>query len=288
MARNFGLSFMTVFVLILMLLSLNTLWSIDILTNESLGLVKNQVNMSLYLAAAADDKQIASLEKYLKSFPEVTNLTTESKEKVLADFKTRYQLKTDVLAALQELGTNPFGPTITITTKEPSDYKKIIDNLNIPEYNDLIESKSFDEHSDAIDHIQAITNRIEKVGLGVSLLFAGIAFLIIFNTVRVAIYTQRVEIGIKRLVGANNWFIRGPYLVTAIIFSAVSVIVSAAIVFGILRFVDPYVSVVFSNGFTLTKYYQSHTLYLFGTQTALVLVLTMISSTLAMRRQLKV
>ena len=169
-----------------------------------------------------------------------------------------------------------------------SDYKKIIDNLNIPQYLDLIESKSFDEHEDAITRIEAITTRIERVGYGISLLFAGIAFMIIFNTIRVAIYTQRVEIGIKRLVGANNWFIRGPYLVTAVVFSLLSVAMAAALTFLALHYTDPYVSVVFPSGFTLTNYYLQHTLYVFGIQTALVLVLTLLSSTLAMRRQLKI
>ena len=62
-------------------------------------------------------------------------------------------------------------------------------------------------------------------------LFGIISFLIIFNTIRVSINTQRTEISIKRLVGASNWFIRGPYLIEAILFSIVSIVFTFGIVF---------------------------------------------------------
>lgn len=286
--RNLGLSCMTVFILILMALSLNALWSLNVITTEAVALAKDQVNMSLYLNANIEDKDLASLKSYIQSFPETTNIQVVSRDSVLANFKDRHRLNQAVLDALKELGGNPFGPTIVIKAREPEDYKKISTALDVPEYQQFIESKSFAEHDEALTQIQNITNRIERLGFGLTALFAVIAFLIIFNTVRVAITTQRVEIGIKRLVGANNWFIRGPYLVESVIFTLLSIGVTIGVVFIVLRRLDPYLSVVFPNGFSLTNYYNSHILYLFGTQALAVLFLTVISSSLAMRRQLKV
>lgn len=288
MGRNLGLTFMTMFILVLMLLSINMLWAVDGITREAIDIVKGQVNVSVYLAANANDKNVDEMKKYIQSFPEVTELNVSSREEVLATFKNRHRLSTEVLSALDELGGNPFGPTLVIKTREPGDYKKIIEALSVPEYDSLIEGKSFDEHQDAIDRIQNITSRIEKVGLVLSLVFALISFLIIFNTVRVAIHTQRVEISIKRLVGASNWFIRGPYIVQSIFFTVVSVAISFAFVFLALRWVDPYLSVIFPSGFSLTEYYTLNLISLTLMQFVVVLVLTIISSSLAMRRQLKV
>lgn len=286
--RNAGLSFMTVFILVLMLLSVNVLWSVDVVTKEAVSSVKNQINVSLYFVPEAKDADIGEIKNYLNSFPEVTNLRLQSREEVLASFKERHKLSQEVLSALQELGDNPFGPTLTIKTREPGDYKKIIQALNVPEYENLIEAKSFDQHEEAINRLQNITSRIEQMGLGLSVLFAIIAFLIIFNTVRVAIFTQRVEIGIKRLVGASNWFIRGPYLVESAIFTAVSVSLALGIVYLSFHWLDPYLSIVFTTGLSLTNYYNLHILYILGIQTLAVLLLTVVSSSLAMRRQLKV
>ena len=188
---------------------------------------------------------------------------------------------------MAELGKNPFGPTMIIKTKEPKDYKKIIDALNVPEYENLIEAKSFDNHEDAIERLQNITNRIERIGFGLTVLFALISFLIIFNTIRVAISTQRMEINIKRLVGASNWFIRGPYFIESLVFTLLSMAFTIAIVFLGLKWIDPYLAVVLPNGFSLTNYFQSNMLTLFGAQALAVLLLTVVSSGLAMRKQLK-
>ncbi|MDD2757824.1 MAG: permease-like cell division protein FtsX [Patescibacteria group bacterium] len=288
LGRNFGLSFMTVFILVLMLLSVNVLWSVDVVTKEAVSIVKDQINVSLYFKAETSDKEVGEVEKYLKQFPEITELSVTTREEVLKSFEDRHKLSAEVLSALQELGDNPFGPTVVIKTREPQDYKKIMSALDVPEYENMIEAKSFEGHEEGIEKIQNITNRIERLGFGLSILFALIAFMIIFNTVRVAIYTQRIEISIKRLVGASSWFIRGPYLIESFIFTILSVAVTAGLIYLALHWLDPYLSLVFPNGFTLTNYYNSHILSLFGLQALAVLLLTVISSLLAMRRQLKV
>jgi len=288
LGRNIGLSFMTVFILILMLLSINVLWSVDVLTKEAVGLVKNQINLSLYFKPETTDKEVQLLAEYLIQYSQVEELEIVSQEEVLKTFQERHALNEEILAALDELNSNPFGSTIIIKTSEPEDFKIILSALDVPEYENMIETKSFEGHEEGIDKIQNITNRVEKMGFSLTILFAIISFLIIFNTVRVAIFTQRVEISIKRLVGASSWFIRGPYIVESIIFTILSVASTMALVFIGLGIVDPYISIVFPNAFSLTNYYNSNILMLFGLQALAVLLLTTISSLLAMRRQLKI
>lgn len=286
--RNLGISFMTVFILVLMLFSVNTLWSVKILTNEAVGLVKDQINVSIYLLSNVSDKEVEEIKNYLQDIPEVESLKVLSPNEVLQSFEKRHSMSLEVLEALKELGGNPFGPTIVVKTKEPGNYKEVISLLDASPYKQFIETRSFEGNEDAIIRLQNITNRIENVGLGLSLLFAFIAFMIVFNMVRVAIYTHRIEISIKRLVGAHNWFIRGPYLVESFIFTILSIFVTGIILYWFLHWIDPYIGVVFPSGFSLTNYYKSNILYLSLVQIVAVLLLTIFSSTLAMRKQLKV
>lgn len=288
LGRNLGLSFMTVLILMLMLLSVNVLWSVDVVTKEAVKLVKNQINVSLYFKPETSDKEVAEVQKYLGQFPQVTEVSLISRQDVLLSFQERHKISTEVLSAIDELGDNPFGPTIVIKTREPEDYKKVISALDVPEYENMIETKSFEGHEEGIEKIQNITNRIEKLGFSLSILFAVISFLIIFNTIRVAIFTHRIEISIKRLVGASSWFIRGPYIVESLIFTILSLSATIGLIYLALRWIDPYLAIVFPNQFSLTSYYNSHILSLFGVQALAVLLLTIISSFLAMRRQLKV
>jgi len=286
--RNFSLAFMTVFILVLMLLSVNVLWSLEMVTNQAVQSVKDQVDTSFYFTPKVTDKEISDVQKYINSFPEVTKISIVKKEEVLNNFKKRHKDQQETLSALAELGENPFGPTMVIKTREPKDYQKIITALDVPEYKKIIESKSYDQHESAIIKLQNITNRIEMVGLGLTLLFAAISFLIIFNTIRVAINSQRTEISIKRLVGASSWFIRGPYLIESLLFTILSIAITAVVLYFGLAWLDSYLAIIFPSGFSLTNYYKSNIFFLCTMQALVVLLLNVLSSALAMRKQLKV
>ena len=285
--RNMSLSFMTVLILILMLLSINTLIIVRVLTDQSIRSVKDQIDVSIYFDPAASDEKVKEVRDFVASLPEVTDEKYLTKEQVLNDFKKTYSGNTEIIDSLQELGGNPLGSTLIVKTREPKDYEKIIAALSVPEYESIIEAKTFGDTETAIDRIQTITLQVERFTYALTALFAVIAFVIIFNTIRVAIYTQRAEIGIKRLVGATNWFISGPYLFESFIFSVLSIGITTVIVWFALKFIDPYISVVFESSSILTNYFTSHILFLLGIQFGSVFLLTLFSSILAMRKYLR-
>lgn len=285
--RNMSLSFMTVLILILMLLSINTLIIVRVLTDQSIQSVKDQIDVSIYFDPTATDENIAEVRAFVSSLPEVTDERYLTKEEVLEEFKKTYSGNTEIIESLDELGGNPLGSTLIVKTREPKDYQKIIKALSVPEYESIIEAKTFGDTETAIDRIQTITVQVERFTYALTALFAIIAFVIIFNTIRVAIYTQRTEIGIKRLVGATNWFISGPYLVESFIFTVISVLITSVIAWFTLQFLDPYVSVIFESEAILTNYFTSHILFLIGIQFGAVFLLTLFSSMLAMRRYLR-
>lgn len=286
--RNIGLSSMTVLILILMLLSVNTLVVINVFTDEAVKSIKDQIDVSVYFNYEATEDEIAEVKSYVDSFPEVTELIYLNRDEVLAKFKEQHKDNAEVLSALEELGENPLGATMIVKTREPKDYEKVIQALDVPEYENIIEAKTFGDTQRAIDRIHVLTTQVQRFAIGLSLLFAIIAFLIILNTVRVAIYTQRMEISIKKLVGASNWFVRGPYIVESIIFTIISVVITGGLLWFSFQFLEPYASVVFQKPSLLSNYYLSNIYWLLGVQFASVLFLTVVSSLLAMRRYLRV
>lgn len=287
MARNMSLSFMTVLILVLMLLSMNTLVVVRALTSQAITSVKNQIDVSIFFDHEVSDADVEEVRAYVDSFPEVTGIQYKSRDIVLEEFRNIHASNPDILASLDELGENPLGPTMIVKTREPSDYQKIITALTVPEYETLIEAKTFADTEKAIDRIGAVTNQVEKAVFVLSGLFAIIAFFVIFNTIRVAIYTQRREITIKKLVGATNWFVRGPYVVEAFIFSVISVCITAVVIFFAAGLLDPYIAVIFGEDRFLTQYFSSHIMVIAGLQFLGVLILTIATSGLAMRRYLR-
>jgi cell division transport system permease protein len=288
MFRNISLSLMTVLILVLMLLSINTLVVIRVLTQQATVSVKNQIDVSIFFDPEATDEEVEEIKSYVNSFPEVLEIKYMDEKEVLENFREQHAGNIEILAALDELDENPLGPTMVLKTREPRDYTKIINALNVPEYENIIESKTFGDTEKAIERIDTVTTQVERFSLGLTGLFGIIAFLIIFNTIRIAIYTQRTEISIKKLVGATNWFVRGPYLLESFIFSILSVIITYGFLVVTAQFLDPYVSVVFGIDGLLTNYFNSNIIFLFGWQFGAVLALTVISSALAMRKYLRV
>lgn len=287
-ARNFSLSFMTVLILVLMLLSINTLVLVRLLTEEAINAIKKQIDVSLYFNPDANDAKIKEIHDYIESFPEVIETIYFNKEETLNKFLEAYKDNTKIVASLDELDFNPLGSTLIIKTREPTDYEKIITALNVPEYENIIEAKTFGDTQKAIQKIHTITTQVERFTLFLTSLFAIIAFIIIFNTVRVAIYTQRIEISIKKLVGATNWFVRGPYIIESLAFSIMSVLVAYVILYFSVRWLDLYIAVIFQKPEILTNYINTHIVELAGLQFGGVLFLTTVTSFLAMRKYLKV
>ena len=285
--RNFSLSLMTVLILVLMLLSINTLIFVQAFTEKTISHVKEQIDVSVYFNHEATEEEITEMKAYVQAFPEVTESRFLDEEAVLADFKETHKDNPAIIASLQELEENPLGPTLVIKTKDPGDYKNIIAALSVPEYENIVEAKTFGDTEQAIEKVSVITNQLERAVIALTLLFGIIAFFVIFNTVRVAIYTQRIEISIKKLVGATDWFVRGPYIVEAVIFSALSVAIAGIIVYGAISFLDPYVAVILGESAFLTNYAASNIILLAGGQFIAVLLMNITTSGLAMRKYLK-
>lgn len=288
MFRNFSLSFMTVLVLILLLMSVNTLIAVRVLTGEAITTVKQQIDVSVYFNPKATDTQVGEVRSFVEAFPEVTKTTFLNKDESLGKFRELYQANPAILASLDELGDNPLGATLIVKTKEPQDYEKIMNALTLPEYAKIIDAKTFGDTQTAITKIQQITTQVERFTLGLTVLFAVISFIIIFNTVRVAIYTQRTEISIKKLVGATNWYVRGPYVVESVLFSLVALGVAYGLVRLVLVYAEPYLTTVFNRAGILTNYLGAHIIELAAWQLVAVVILTVGTSLLAMRRYLKV
>ena len=286
--RNISLSIMTILILILMLLSTNTLLVVRVLTTKAIQSINQQLDISVHFVPGAEEEKTVELQNYIGAFPEVSSVTYYDAEQVLEQFIENNQHKPEILASLEVLEQNPFGASLVVKAQNPEDYSKVIEALSVPEYEPIIQERDFSDTEFGISKITNITTQVERFTFILTAIFGIIAFIVIFNTIRVAIYTHRMEISIKKLVGASNWFVRGPYLVESLIFTLISLIISAGVIYGAIRVIEPEIAQIFRETNILTNYYTSNILELVTAQFGAVLLLTVVTSLLAMRRYLKV
>jgi cell division transport system permease protein len=233
--RNSFVSLAAVFVMTMTVFIIGTLMFLNGMVGEFVTYVKDKVDVNVYFVPDASQEEIDGLSNALKNLPEVAFVTYTSRDEVLQNFKDRHQGDQLTLQAIDELGDNPFGATLSIKAKEPSQYEGVAQFLN-DRMNDsagaaLIDEVNFENNRLVIERLERIANYAEWFGYVIMALFAFVSMLITFNTIRLAIYTSREEISVMRLVGASNGYIRGPFIVEGTIYGVISGVVALVLFF---------------------------------------------------------
>ncbi len=287
--RNLWLSIATITLLVLPLLTVNLVIGLGVLGRAAKDAVQDKIDVSVYFKTNVKDDAVQEIQTSLRALPEVKDVAFIPKDEALVRFKARHKDDPVIMESLNQVGENPFGATLAIKAHDPEQYQRVLTFLEDPKYGDLIEEKNFEDHRIVIGKINSLLHSVRSFGLAVAAIFGAIGVLIVINTVRVAVYTHRNEIRVMRLVGAGNWFIRGPFLFEALFFSLVATVFTALIVYPGMHFVQPYLNNLFSGvDISLVSYFNRHFVYIFGGEFLGVLLITSVSSFFAVRRYLKV
>ncbi len=287
--RNFWLSIITVSMLLLTLITINILLVMNVVTERAIGFVEDRIEVSVYFHETASEETITGAVEYMRGLAQVRDVETISAEEAYEQFVERHALDEEILASLEEIDSNPFGPTLIVKANSAEDFELILDSLENPQFADEIREKDFSNYQEIVTRIQETTDKIRAFGVVLSVIFMLIAILIVFNTVRIGIFIHREEIGIMRLVGASNWFIKAPFLLEMILLSMLAVGGTIAIMYPVLTMIEPRFNVYFgSEGVGLVEYFATNGVMVYGLEFLVLVVVTLVSTSLAMRRYLKV
>lgn len=289
MMRNFWLSFVTISVFLLTLLTVNAVIVLNLLANASVKSVEERVQVTVYFTSDASSETVDHVKAYLLGLSQVKEASYVSAEDALASFKLRHSADPVILAALEEVDGNPIGQALKIRAYSASDFPYIIEALNTPEFSPYIKDKNYEDYTSALAALSDFSNKVRFGFLGLAAFFGFIAILIIFNTIRVAIYVHRDEIGIMKLVGANDWFVRGPFLLESMMYALIATGLMAGLVFAGLTAANPYILGFFQGvDINLIGYYSSNAVLIFGGQFLVLAILGLGTTAFAMRKYLRV
>ncbi len=205
---------------------------------ETVNQLRDNVDMSIYLKTDTPASQanaiMAELSK-LSTVRKVSYVSADQAREIIAQ-----ENKNDVnyLAALNE-ATNMNPGILHVNVTNIDNTTQLADFVNsdklVKEYIDTSRKPSFaGERKAAIVSIGQAINFAQEVGIIASLVFITISSLIIFNTIRMAIFNRKEEIQMMKLIGADESFIRGPFVVEAIVYGFIAAIIATAIGYGLL------------------------------------------------------
>lgn len=285
--RNGWLSTATVAVMILALFVFQALMLFAVVTRTAILALQDKIDISVYFKIDAPEDEVLKTKRSLEALAEVKKVEYISREQALSDFEGKHKEDEIVTQALKELESNPLSASLNIKANDPREYAAIAAYLNNETINLLVDKVSYSQNQTVIDKLVAIVEGAERGGFIISLVLAAIAVLVTFNTIRLAIYSNREEIGIMRLVGGSNYFIRGPYVVEGILYGVLSAVLSLIAITPLAVFVSPYIE-NFIPGVNLSVYIYANFFTLLGYQLVFGIGLGIFSSVIAVRRYLRV
>ncbi len=288
--RNWWLSLVTMSVVFLALCSVNLLALWTMTTDRVLHAVEERVDVRFYTAPTATEAEVAELRDYLRALSDVRGVTYISRDEALAAFRYAHRDDAVILDSLEELSENPFGAALVVSATTVDAYARIVAKVGDSPYHSMVVDTSFTDHERIIVRFRLMMDAVRRAGMVTAGVFTAIALLIVFNTIRVSMYTHRDEIGIMKRVGATNRFTQMPFLVQSVAYAMVSFGVATAAFFGILRLAQPSFTRFFgAYAFDLTALFRSaQGMTFFGIELAVVLVTTIMFAFLATRRYMKV
>jgi len=284
--RNGWLSTATILVMVLVLFVLGNLLFVGAFAHTVLDSLESKIDVSVYFVPTADEGDILALKQELESFPEVVEVSYVSREEALAQFRARHQGNALIATALEEVGENPLEASLNVKAQDPSKYAAI--STFLAERKDpLVDKINYFENEQLIQRLGAILETVRGSGVLIAFVLSFIAILVSFNTIRLAIYTMREEVGIMRLVGATSWFIRGPFLVSGVLYGSIAALITITLLFPFTWLVAPKVMVLVPE-FDIFRYFLSHLVEVFGILLLSGIMLGSLSSVIAIRKYLRV
>ena len=200
---------------------------------DTAGEIRDRVEMSVYLKTDTKDSEAQVIKSEVEKLESVRSVTYISPSAARAQVAEEYKDDPEALAALNE-STNQNPGTLRVKVvdiNDPSELRNFVNsNKSVQAAIDPNRAPTFDsKRSSAASAIGRWVVFAERAGVGAAVLFIAISSLIIFNTIRMAIFNRKDEIQMMKLIGADRSFIRGPFIVEAIFYGFIAAIIATTI-----------------------------------------------------------
>jgi cell division transport system permease protein len=247
--RNWVMSVVAVITIYLSLLLVGVFVISGMLVNTIVSSVEHKVNVTVFIKDGAAPGDVDALQAAFdqQHNPLISGVTYVSKEEALQRFKEQMKDSPEII---RQLDSNPLPASLEISLKDPKTVKQVVGQIKSdPNFMKVIghtddPEKDLRYGQQVIDKLFAFTRVIRIVESVFIVMLGVVSIVLIGNTIRLAIYSRRREIGIMRLVGASNWFIRTPFLLEGMLQSIIGAVLAILSLMALQVMVMPKIELV--------------------------------------------
>ena len=288
--RNSFVSFSVIFIMTVSLFIVGFSLLFGQVMNDVTEELRNKVDVTVYFVPNTLEQQIFEFRDRLEELSQVREVIYVSQETALEEYRKRHENDLDILRGLDILEDNPFRARLSIRAQQSGDFESIsrfIQNEDILSDNPttVIDKIDYYQNREVIMRLSSVVDTATLLTRVVIALLVFISFIIVFNIIRLIIYLSREEIKVMRLIGAEDWYVRAPFLVSGGIYGLVGSILATVLLYPISYWLSPVVERFF-EGQGLFAYYVSEFFMLMLILVALGVFVGVFSSYLSTHRYL--
>ncbi|MBQ3296309.1 permease-like cell division protein FtsX [Candidatus Saccharibacteria bacterium] len=268
--RNFWLSSAATIVMAITLIILFiTIVASVILTNTA-EIMRDKIDITIYFRPGTSDEVLAQMTDIISEDKNIKTVSTSNSEEEYEKFLNENSDSEDLTNILDEdmrkLMISKMQATMRIKVYNIDDIesiKTIVEtNPVFSDYLDTELSPTYDVNQTEIATITSWARIARTGGIILAVVFLVISILIVFSTIRMAIFSRREEIYMMKLVGADKGFIRGPFLVEAEICGLIAGVVAGTASYFGFKFLAPKLAGYGIDVTTITNILESNQLIL--------------------------
>ncbi|GAB4280814.1 MAG: permease-like cell division protein FtsX [Coriobacteriia bacterium] len=243
--RNWVMSLGAVITIFFSLLLVGTFVVTGLVINSVVESVEQKVQVTIFLKDGYAPEDLEALQSDLAADPRVKSVVYVSKEEALERFKEQTAESPEIV---EQLSGNPLPASLELELVDPEQVHEVVADIKAhPNFPNLIANpddpeKDLKYGQDIVDKLFSLTQAIRVILVILVALLAFVSMIFISNTIRLAIYARRKEIGIMRLVGASNWFIRTPFLLEGVMQGLIGAILAVGIIIAVRAWAVPWLA----------------------------------------------
>ncbi len=296
-ARNIWLSIAATLVMTVTLVILMITVFASLILNSTAETMREKIDITIFFTPGTEQSTLEEMATIMSADENVKSVEVADSLTEYQNFLDENRDNAELLTALEdpamyELMLNTMQATMRIKVTNPNDLssvRNLVDNSPLFQaYLDNEKEPTYDVNQAEIDTINSWATIAKNGGLILGAVFLVISVLVIFNTIRMAIFSRREEIYMMKLVGADGSFIRGPFLIEAEICGVISGVLAATLAYIAFRVAGPNLAAYGIDISAVTQLMNTKWLVaVYAVMITIGIVVGNISARLAMRKYLR-
>ena len=204
--RHFGMSLLTIFTAMAVFFVVGATMLFILNMRSVIANMENQLSIQAYLRADAELEKTAGAVRGIRGVESVTMIT---KETALERLRARLGNQAD---AVMLLGENPLPASLEIHVAKASQVADVASRLtSVKEIEDIVYAGHVAEK---LTRLSSFVEKFSIIMLAVALTASGV---VLFNTIRISVYSRAQEIDVMMKVGATSTYVAFPFVIQGFI-----------------------------------------------------------------------